>query len=577
MATLGIHDLHDCGVALVKDGEVLGAINEERFTKRKNDVGFPVNSIEFMKREFEKEEISNVAIPWISGSALFARMFPSYEKRRREIWRREVRKPSRFRMSLVNLGFKLIQNQNPKGLWNAAGESIGGGIIRKKLSKLGIEKKITFVDHHLAHASCAYYASGFKNALVLTLDGAGDGLCGSVSIGENGELRRLNSFKGSASLGILYGAATLACDMRYSEDEGKLMSLAAYSYPAQIPELNNISMYDEQSKQLVSRNSKKYELLLAEHFKETLLWRHSREAFAFAVQRHVEEQVVKIVRQYIKETGMTNLAVAGGLFSNIVVNMALNEMPEVKNFFVFPHVGDGGLSTGAAYYVDFKKNGKMPKRQIDNLYYGPEYSDAAIEEVLKRHRHEKQIEYREIKDIERFTAEKIAKENRIMLWFQGRMEYGPRALGNRSVLALASDQKNRNKINIIIKKRPYYQPFASSILEEDAKELLDPCIGVNRFMTVGYKTTEESYKELVAASHIDGSTRPQMLGDENKRYRKLIEYVKRETGVGALLNTSFNKHGMPIVMTPEDAIWTLMNTGAEQLAIGNFFVEKVKK
>ena len=157
------------------------------------------------------------------------------------------------------------------------------------------------------------------------------------------------------------------------------------------------------------------------------------------------------------------------------------------------------------------------------------------------------------------------------------MEYGPRALGNRSVIALPNNPKNRDKINLIIKRRPYYQPFASTILEEDAPELLDPYPRGNRFMTVAYKEKEEHVNDLVAASHIDGTTRPQVLGGENPLYRKLISGIKKRTGVGAVLNTSFNKHGKPIVMDPEDAIWTLMNTGADTLAIGRFFVEKTKK
>ena len=156
------------------------------------------------------------------------------------------------------------------------------------------------------------------------------------------------------------------------------------------------------------------------------------------------------------------------------------------------------------------------------------------------------------------------------------MEFGPRALGNRSVLALANHKENRNEINLMIKRRPYYQPFASTILEEDARSLLDPYPRGNKFMTIGYKVRPDKFPELEAASHIDMTTRPQTLGKENMLYRDVLLGVKKKIGYGAVLNTSFNKHGMPIVMTPEDALWTLENTGAKYLAIGNFFVEKVK-
>lgn len=575
MSVLGIHDAHDAGAAVAYNGRVVGAVNEERFTRKKNDVGFPKNAIEYMMRNSE-EELTKVAVPWVGGSALFARMIPGLEVKRRLLWRKQAQKPSRLKMKLTDVVFKLVQNQNPKWLWKAAGASMGGSILKSRLRRLGIDKRLVFVDHHLAHAATAYYASGFKEALVVTLDGAGDGLSGTVSIGENGKLKRINQFKASASLGLLYGAATLACDLRYSEDEGKLMSLAAYSYPAEIKELDSFVRYDEKKKQLVSDLGIKYEFLLAEYIKDTLLWKYNREALAYSVQKHVQSQVLKIIKGYIEETKIRNVAVSGGYFSNIITNMAINELPEVKDFFVFPQMGDGGLALGAAYYADFQENGKFNPKQIDNIYFGPEYSDVEIEKALEKYKKAKKIRYREVKDIAKFTAEKVADENKIVLWFQGRMEFGPRALGNRSVVALADRADNRNEINIIIKRRPYYQPFASTIIEEDAKSLLDPYPRGTKFMTVGYKVKPERFPDLVAASHIDMTTRPQVLGRENKLYRELILQIKKKTGTGAVLNTSFNKHGVPIVMTPEDALWALENTGARYMSIGSYFVEKLK-
>ncbi len=575
MAVLGIHDAHDSGAAITHEGNVIGAVNEERFTKRKNDVGFPTNAIDYMLKNCD-EEVTKVAIPWIGGSALFARMMPDLEVRRRLLWRKQAPKPSRLKMEVTDLIFKLVQDQWPRWFWDATGRGVGGSILKSKLRKMGIEKEMVFVDHHLAHAATAYYASGFKEALVITLDGAGDGLSGTVSIGDNGKLKKINEFKASASIGLLYGAATLACDLRFSEDEGKLMSLAAYSYPAEIKELDSFVRYDEKKKQLVSDLGIKYEFLLAEHIKDTLLWKYNREALAYAVQKHVQNQVMKIVEGYIKETKIRNVAVSGGYFSNIITNMEINEHPEVKNFFVFPQMGDGGLALGAAYYVDFQENGKLNPKQVDNFYYGPSYTDIEIERTLRKQKKAKKITYHEVKGIAKYVSGKIAEENKIILWFQGRMEFGPRALGNRSVLALANHKENRNEINLMIKRRPYYQPFASTILEEDARSLLDPYPRGNKFMTIGYKVRPDKFPELEAASHIDMTTRPQTLGKENMLYRDVLLGVKKKIGYGAVLNTSFNKHGMPIVMTPEDALWTLENTGAKYLAIGNFFVEKVK-
>ena len=571
LAVIGIHDMHDSGAALAEAGVPVSAINEERFTKKKNDVGFPMSSVRFIAG-IEGYEIDKVAVPWIGGSALISRLFPGFERKRRMLWRHECRKPGALNMRLRNIAFKLIQDQHPRAVWKAAGEGIGGRIIRKRLMNEGIGKDIVFVEHHLAHAAGAYFGSGFGEALIVTLDGAGDGLSGTVSIGDNGSIERICSFNASASLGILYGAATLACDFRYGEDEGKLMSLAAYSYPTEIEELNDIARYDPASDSLRSASGAKYEFLLAEKIRSRYLWKYGREAVAYAVQKHLEEQVMGIVRKHIKETKIHNLAVAGGVFSNIKLNMAIDGMPEVKDFFVFPHMGDGGLALGAAYYVDFQEMGKLEGRQLENICFGPSYGNGEIENVLKKSgRH---ISYHKVDGIERHVAELIVEKNRIVLWFQGNMEYGPRALGSRSVLAYPGDEANRDRINSIIKKRPYFQPFASSILHEDAGKVLSPYRRPNRFMTVGYVVDEHHRKDLAAAMHIDSTTRPQVVTETSGRYYNLLKHVKRLSGVGALLNTSLNKHGYPIVMTPEDAVWTLLNTGADTLAIGDYIVEK---
>ncbi|MEM3227420.1 MAG: carbamoyltransferase N-terminal domain-containing protein, partial [Candidatus Micrarchaeaceae archaeon] len=255
MAVLGINDSANSGAAAIDKGVPLFAANEERFTGLKNDVGFPYHSVHYTINSSEAE-IEAVSLGWIGGNALISRMFPSWDVKRRKLWRRELPKPSRISMHLSNFIYRLTQNQHPRVLWRFVGNSVSSRITRKRLAKIDrslVEKKLYIVEHHLAHAASAYYASGFKEALVITLDGAGDGLSGSISIGDNGELKRLAEFAASSSLGILYGAATVACDMRYSEDEGKLMSLAAYSYPVSIPQLKKFCYYDEDRKQLVSK------------------------------------------------------------------------------------------------------------------------------------------------------------------------------------------------------------------------------------------------------------------------------------------------------------------------------------
>lgn len=576
MSIIGINDSHDSGAALSRNGNMEIAINEERFTKRKNDTGFPKYSISYIDKN-TSGEVEAIALAWIGGNALISRMSPDWDRKRLLQWKRQLPKQSRIGMHLTNLGYRLTQNQTPKWLWKDIGIPISKRIIKNKLrgiSRSLSEKKMYLVEHHLAHASSAYYPSGFKEALIITLDGAGDGLSGTVSIGDNGRIKRLVEFKASTSLGLLYGAATLACDLRFAEDEGKLMSLAAYAYPKKINGLNDICIYDPKSKNFISKIGTRNEFLMSEYIRDNILATTDRESFAYSVQRHTETQVLSLIRQWIRETGIHNVAVSGGLFSNVIVNMHIEQLPEVKDLFIFPHMGDGGLSAGAAYYVDFMLNGKFQKKQIDNVYLGPSYNEDQILSALKS---SKGINYRRVKNTPKYAAETMVDNDKIILWFQGAMEFGPRALGNRSVLTTPNDLKHRDMLNRTVKRRPYYQPFASTILKEDASKILENYRIQNRFMTSANYVRPERYADMVAASHIDNTTRPQVLGNENQIYRELIKEVKKKTGTGAVLNTSLNRHRRPIVLDPKDAIWTLKNTGAEVLFIGNYVVALTKK
>ncbi|MGC8478992.1 MAG: carbamoyltransferase C-terminal domain-containing protein [Candidatus Micrarchaeia archaeon] len=579
MSILGINDSANSGATLFHKGNAKSAVNEERFTGLKNDVGFPTNSINYLQEGLDNE-IEAVALGWIGGNALVSRIFPSWDVKRRKQWRREIPKPSRISMHFSNFIYRITQNQNPKLLWKSIGTAISRDMTRKRLKSISSDlssKKIYVVEHHLAHAASAYYPSGFKEALIVTLDGAGDGLSGTISIGDKGEIKRLAEFKASSSIGILYGAATLACDMRYNEDEGKLMSLAAYSYPVSIPQLKDFCYYDRSRKMLISKIKTRNEILLSEYLKDHILSNYDRESFAYAMQKHVEDQVIAIIKQWVEETKIHNVALAGGFFSNVKTNMLIEHLPEVKNTFIFPNMGDGGLSFGSAAYVDFVLNGSFSGKQVQDMYLGPSYSDSQIEDELKLSKKSGNIEYEPISNPAEYAADIIAEDNKIVLWFQGRMEYGPRALGNRSVLALPMFEENRNILNIIIKKRPYYQPFASTILDEVAPSLLSDYVYPNRFMTSANTVRDEHFKDLIAASHIDKTTRPQILENENPLYKRLIKRVGKKTGIYAVLNTSLNKHGKPIVLSPKDALWTLENTGADTLVIGNFIAYKKHK
>jgi carbamoyltransferase len=566
---LGVHDGLDAGAVLIDKGKIITAVNEERFTRRKNDVGFPFNSIKYVLNNVNPEDIGAVAIAWISGAALIRRFFPFFEDKRRLIWRREIPEPSDITLRLLNLAY-FFHNQKPKILWNNLGKTTKF-ILNKKLSKVGIKsKKIFFIDHHMCHASSAYYTSGFDPCLIITLDGSGDGLCGSICIGENGEIERMKEFSANSSLGVFFGAVTFSLGMKYSEDELKVMSLAPYSKPIEIEELKKI--VNIKNGKLYSSFSTKNEFLLSNWIRKHILSKYSKEELAYATQKHLEDCVLEIIKNNIEEFDIHKIALSGGIFSNVILNMKISQLPFVKDMFVFPHFSDGGLAAGAALFLDNKLYGGHNKNQIDNIYLGSSFSNQEILNEIKNHNG---VTYEERNDISEYVGELIANEN-IVLWFQDKMEYGPRALGNRSILSPAWNVKLKDEINLNIKKRPYFQPFAPTILEEDAEKLLENFKFSNKFMAIACYASEKFRKDIKAVTHIDGTTRPQILGNENKKYEKLIKTIKKKTGYGIILNTSFNLHGYPIVCNPKDAIDAFLLSKTKFLAIGNYFVENLK-
>jgi carbamoyltransferase len=299
-----------------------------------------------------------------------------------------------------------------------------------------------------------------------------------------------------------------------------------------------------------------------------IIWRTPPEQFARMAQDTLEFHLVKWFENCLKETGEGYLCWSGGVASNIKANQKIRHLPQLKDWFVFPHMGDGGLAIGAALYINSKLNG-VSNYKFENIYFGRDYSNEEIEPVLR----EKGLKYSKESDIALKTAQLLAAEH-IVFWYQGRMELGPRALGNRSILARADSEKCKNDLNLRSKKRVWYQPFCPSLLEESVKDYIaDYTHHPDRFMTMGYSIKSDLIDRFKAVVNVDGSCRPQILGSENPKYRKLLEAYKKLTGQGVILNTSFNQHGEPIVESPQDAVETFLRTKNRYLAIGDFLVE----
>jgi len=558
---LGIWDGHDAGAAIVEDNKIRVAINEERVTRRKLDVGFPRESIKACLDylNIKPEDIDIVAACTSDFSKTLTRIFPSMKDKYYLLRRRKIY--PRFAQWRKDLKYKLTEF-GP----SYPTRKISEWLLRKELKKMGFKDfELKIVDHHLAHAAGAGYCSGMKKSLVITVDGVGDGLSGSVNIFDHGEIERISSISSRHSLGIFFEHVTNLMGMRELEDEGKVMALSDFAYS--IPDEKN-EMLDFFEVRGMDLKAKYSSTRMWKELKK-ILWHTPPEEFAWMAQETLKRKLIELFKNSIKETGLHDVAWSGGVASNIKANMEIRHLPEVDKWFVFPHMGDGGLALGAALYLNYEKFG-LWKYNFKDVYFGPDYSENEIESVLKRHKDKLVYEYD--KNIHRRVGD-LVSSGEIVFLYQGRMEFGPRALGNRSILAPADSLKAKDDLNLKIKRRVWYQPFCPSVLAEEVKKLFSDFDYIERFMTMGFMVKERMRKKMAAVINVDGSARPQMLTDENPRYRKILERIKKNTGVGAVLNTSLNLHGYPIVNTPEDVVNVMLKTGNKYLAAENFFVQ----
>jgi carbamoyltransferase len=293
------------------------------------------------------------------------------------------------------------------------------------------------------------------------------------------------------------------------------------------------------------------------------------EQFAFMAQRALEHACTAVVSNALAQTGERHVALAGGVASNVKVNRRIRLLDGVDDVFVFPHMGDGGLALGAALATRGAEKQTSPI-DLGDLAFGPEFADADVETELRA----RGVAYQRCPDIARAVANLLA-DDRVVLWFQGRMEYGPRALGHRSVLARTDRPQLRDRLNLVLKRRVWYQPFCPSLLDNDARAALADFTGApNRHMTMAYAVSPEYRGALSGVTSVDGTCRPQMVAeDASGPFAALLREVRARTGIGAVLNTSFNLHGSPMVCTPREAVDTFVETGADALAIGSFLVK----
>ena len=442
-------------------------------------------------------------------------------------------------------------------------------------------EKIEFVEHHLCHASVAYYCGPLSKedkVLVLTNDGGGDGLCATVNIGENGKLTRIAQVPVEESIGYLYSMITFILGMVPEEHEYKIMGMAPYASREKSSQVFNkfarIFEFSEDGLTWSRQNGcppTQYSL----NFCKSYFAYDRFDLLCHGVQSFTEDFLVQWVKNCIKKTNIHKVVLSGGVFMNVKANKRIMELPEVESLYISPSCGDESNSMGAAcqkYAHELQKNNLPVNIQpLGPLYLGPEFSDEAIEEQLT----EQSLLFDKKGNIEKDVALLLSKGH-VVARFKGRMEFGSRALGNRSLLADPVQPGVKKRINEMIKNRDFWMPFAPSMLDYYAdKYVVNPKKCAAPYMMLSFDSTDK-LDDFKAATHpYDGTARPQIVEEKwNPDYYKLLQEFEKLTGRGAILNTSFNLHGYPIVCSPEDAIDVFTKSGLEYLAIGNYLVHK---
>ncbi|GBF48838.1 carbamoyl transferase [Leptospira ryugenii] len=570
MKVIGIHDGHCATACYLKDGKIISLVSEERFTNVKNQGGFPIHSLKWILTEnkLSIEEIDKIAL----GS--YAMWDWGHED--------EIVYNNRLRSSILRLSKffpKSILGSNfAIDFFLFVMKRSRRKMINRYCSKYNLDvKKIEIVEHHSAHALSALYGSGFTNSvdsvLIFTSDASGDGLSNTVSTWKKSEgYKRIQFRSAFHSLGMIYAEVTKFLGMRANEHEYKIMGMAPY-VPLEYSErafkkFKEYIDFDPESGEII--NKKGSGNLFLESFKEDF-YRERFDNICAGIQRHFEYIIISWIKYWVEKTGIQSVVFGGGSFMNVKGNMLIYDLKEVKNLFICPSCGDESIALGASYKVALEL-GEKELHPIETLYLGPEYSDRSIIDAITKNK--SKLEYKLVKDIETEIARLLSK-GMIVARFQGKSEWGARALGNRSILCRGDDPRVIHKLNKSIKMRDFWMPFAASMLEEDSKKYLDNSRNiVSRFMMLTFRTKSPSNYEIFCGLHpYDFTCRPQMVSKEsNPAYFRLLTKFKALTGISGLVNTSFNLHGFPIVGTPEVALNTLISSKIDYLAIGSYLI-----
>lgn len=582
MYILGVSPDHNASCALLKDGKVIACVSEERFNRIKNFFGIPKKSIEFCLK-FAGITAEGLSLVVVSSEVPPPLEEWGYENKASVNAYSVLKKVYSFLIDQVEWRFPLFRDID-EFVYKIAAKVMKGSINKERVRNfrevVNVSKdKFIFVDHHKNHALTALFGApflkeqGIKELLVITADAEGDGLAATVSVYRNGIFERIGQTSLNNSVGNFYSAVTKFLGMKPGEHEYKVMGLAPYAPKEDTEKVYNLI----KDWIIVDKKNLRFKTIVNAHqFLRLCHLKLSGKRFdhiAAAAQKLLEERVLELILAAVKKTGIKTVAVSGGVFMNVKMNKLIAEKPAINKFFVFPSCGDESNAFGACYMGFLKLNPDRVPLPIKDLYLGPSFEVTGIRKLAKKI---KKIKVSKPKNIEEEIAKLLAK-GEIVARFEGRSEWGARALGNRSILADPSNIKAVEEINKMIKNRDFWMPFAPIILDEDKDrylKYLDKTEGY--YMMMAYDTREDLRADLVAAIHpYDKTARAQILPKEfNPKLWEIINKFKKLTGRGVLLNTSFNIHGEPIVGSPEDAIDVLQRSGLKFLALGPYILSK---
>jgi carbamoyltransferase len=602
MKVLGLSPLDkDSTVTLVEDGRIVYAAGEERFTRVKLQDGFPWQALqdclEFTGTDpTELEVVAYPFLPWDEETRLF-----SAKLEQEKAFLAETESPQTMRLlkeaqarvparTVEIPGLAHPNERMEKGVAKSlayrvlAGESVVSRNVAKRgsdqwgreaqafhkrwheelengLDELGLLARLKRCEHHESHAANAYFNSGFDEALIITLDGYGSGLSGTASLGRGGHIERLHGVDYPHSLGTFYESVTSGLGFKPSRHEGKIVGLAAYGDPHVLREVL-LTRFDltPGNFRILESNNLYFARMLASQFPKIDV--------AAAYQHVLELVATGYVAHYMEQTGATNLVLSGGVVANVKLNQRIRQLPGVAGIFIHPNMGDGGCGTGAAL-LEFVGKPALSE-PLRDAYLGPSFDDDEIVAAVQR----AQLPYERHAPVEPRMAQLLA-DGKVIARFTGRMEYGPRALGNRSILYHAREPEVNHWLNQRL-GRTEFMPFAPATLFEHRHQCYQAIDGAEfaaQFMTITFDCTEFMRRESPAAVHVDGTARPQLVTSQsNPSFHRVLTEYHALTGLPSLINTSFNMHEEPIVCSPDDAVRAFLQGNLDYLAIGDLLV-----